>query len=56
MSDLVRVAGNFVEVDELEHILSLASRREQGVAWWLDVFSLPIVGVEESFRMMPHTV
>jgi hypothetical protein len=45
-----------LEVREFMHILSPASRREQGVARRLDIFPLPIVGVEESFRMKPHAI
>jgi hypothetical protein len=56
MSGVVRVVRDLLEVGELVHVLSLASRREQGVARWLDVFPLPIAGVEESLRMKPHAV
>jgi hypothetical protein len=55
MSDVDRVVSDLLEVGELVHILSPASRREQGVAR-LDVFPVPIVGVEESFRMKPDAI
>jgi len=56
MRDIVRLVSDFLEVGELVHILSPASRRERGVARWLDLFPVPIVGVEESFRMKPYAV
>jgi hypothetical protein len=40
----------------LVDILGPASRHEQEVASWLDVFPFPIVGVGESFCMKPHSV
>jgi len=53
---MVYVVTDMLEIGELVDVLGPASRREQEVASWLDVFPLPIVGVGESFRMKPHSV
>jgi len=52
----VCVVSDLLQIGELVHIVSPASHREQGLARWLDVFPLSIVGVEGSFSMKPHVV